>query len=107
MATNQRRPGGREIVVTRAIPFRWSAEYRSVLGSQFIGVRAPWESSGFWRRGVAIQIKSCRLSVGRPGLLKVGHYGVASGDLQPSGFDRIFRRISLWDCACFLQCHGL
>jgi hypothetical protein len=34
------------------------------------GVRAPWESSGFCRRGVAIQIKFRLVAVGRPCLLK-------------------------------------
>ena len=43
---------------------------RSVYASPFIGVRAPWESSGFRRRSVAIQVQSLRLSVSGPGLVK-------------------------------------
>jgi len=67
---NQRRTGGHKIIITRE-------RFRS--GDQlnpgrprlpFIGVRAPCEPTGFCRRGVAIQIKSRRLSVGGPGLLK-------------------------------------
>ena len=41
-----------------------------VYASLFIGVRAPWESSGFRRRSVAILVQSRRLSVSGPGLLK-------------------------------------
>src|ERR1700681_836934 len=39
-------------------------------GSPFTGVRALWESRGFPRWNVAIQVKSRRLSVSSPGLLK-------------------------------------